>query len=312
MDIFLFAILGLIFGSFINLVIYRLPIMMKSSWNKEVLDYLSSQAPEAFSVLNSNSDETKNLKNKLKISKINLALPNSFCPKCKTKILWWQNIPLISFLILAGKCRNCGKKISLIYPSIEILTGALFVFLAQEFFYKNPYTFLFLAIFSLCLLVVSFIDLKSFLIPDSITLPLIWLGLFWHIVFHKQEFDQFFFGAIYGYLVLWVLNWVFKILLRKEAMGYGDFKLFAAIGAWLGWQSLLPIVFIASFLGIIAFLVGILISKISNTQNFDLKVQIPFAPFLSLATFVFIFKYDLITQVFEIWFFINDWFNFLI
>lgn len=262
MYLLLFIILGLIFGSFLNVVIYRLPIMMQSNWNKEVLNYLEEQAPSAFS----DKNLQRELKNNLQISNINLALPASHCTSCDKKIAWWQNIPVLSYVILAGKSSCCDSKISWIYPTVEILSGALVGILAYKFFYVDVWTFAMLAIFTLCILSISFIDLKHFLIPDSIVLSLLWLGLIWHFVEHRSEFEQFFYGAIFGYLILWILNQVFTILLKKPAMGNGDFKLLAAIAAWFGWQVMLPIIFMASLLGILAFLCAGLIEKIKSNK----------------------------------------------
>lgn len=358
MYLLLFVVLGMIFGSFLNVVIYRLPIMMQSNWNKEVLEYLEEQAPSAFS----DKNLQRELKNNLQISNINLALPASHCTSCDKKIAWWQNIPVLSYVILAGKSSCCDSKISWIYPAVEILSGALVGVLAYKFFYVDVWTFAMLAIFTLCVLSISFIDLKHFLIPDSIVLPLLWLGLIWHFVEHRSEFEQFFYGAIFGYLILWILNQVFTILLKKPAMGNGDFKLLAAIAAWFGWQVMLPIIFIASLLGILAFLCVGLIEKIKSNKlnqeqalkqepmqrtkeknkqkakeaqigkakkekreeeeeekeeqtqaniSFNYKAQIPFAPFLSIASLILIFATNIINKQFELWFFYTDWFNFL-
>lgn len=279
--------------------------MMQSNWNKEILDYLKAQAPVAFDNKEFKSELVKNLSR----THINIALPASFCQNCKTKIAWWQNIPLVSYVILAGKCKNCTQKISMVYPSVELISGVLMAILATKFFHLGIFTFIALTIFVFSLLIISFIDLKHFLIPDTIVLPIIWLALIWHFIFHNNEFDQFFYGAIFGYLSLWILKGIFLLLLKKDAIGNGDFKLFAAIGAFLGWQSLVPIVFVASSLGILAFIITAIVGS-NQKIAFDYSSKLPFAPFLSIGAIVFILTP--LPSLFEFWFFTNDWFNFLL
>lgn len=218
------TLLGLVVASFINVVIYRLPLILRREWGEADL-------PE-----------------------VSLSWPASHCPSCKTPLRWWHNLPLISWLVLKGACVSCKVKIPLRYPLVE-LTGGLLALLVAWRFGANLSSLVYLG-FALSLLALAVIDAQTQLLPDKITLPLVWAGLTWHWVFSSSNmFDQAFLGALLGYLSLWSLFWVFKLLTGREGMGYGDFKLLAAIGAWLGAPALIPVVMLASISGLLVALV---------------------------------------------------------
>ena len=218
------TLIGLVVASFINVVIYRLPLILRREWGETNL-------PE-----------------------VSLSWPASHCPDCKTSLRWWNNLPLISWLIQQGRCVNCKNKISLQYPLVETAGGILALLIAWRFG-VNLSSLVYLS-FALSLLALAVIDAKTQLLPDKITFPLIWAGLTWHWLFSSnQMFDQAFLGALLGYLSLWSLFWVFKLLTGREGMGYGDFKLLAAIGAWLGAPALIPVVMLASISGLVVALV---------------------------------------------------------
>lgn len=234
-------ILGLLIGSFINVVVYR-------------------------SLLIFSLDE--------KVSeKINLCYPASHCPSCKHTLKAWQNIPLLSWLILRGRCHYCSIRIPMSYPLVEAMCGLLFFILT--FFFVTPLSLLFA--FTLCsfLLTLTLIDLKSYLLPDSLTLPLLWIGLLSHTLINGVQLEDAVFGAVAGYLVLWCLYWGFKFVTGREGMGYGDFKLLAALGAWMGWQSLPVICITSSVMGVCIALTGRLAGRTITT--------IPFGPCLAIA-----------------------------
>lgn len=263
LSFFVFAagLFGLCVGSFLNVVIYRLPQILENEWRADCQEYFKDfLKPEAFK----ESDAV-----------FSLSFPRSFCPSCGHKISAIENIPVISFLFLKGKCKACGKKISWRYPVIELLTGILSAF----------------AIFTLgatlqgcaalillwVLIALTFIDFDHQLLPDSLTLPLLWIGLLINLCPNEGFIDiqQAVIGAVAGYLSLWSIYWLFKILTHKEGMGYGDFKLLAALGAWFGWKMLLPIVLFASAVGAIVGIILIFAAK--HGKN----VPIPFGPYLA-------------------------------
>lgn len=218
------TLLGLVLASFINVVIYRLPLILRREWGE------------------------------VGIPEVSLSWPASHCPNCKTPLGWQHNLPLISWLIQQGKCFSCKDKIPLRYPLVELAGGVLALLIAWRFG-ANFATLVYLG-FALSLLALAVIDAQTQLLPDKITLPLVWAGLIWHWLFSSsQMFDQAFSGALLGYLSLWSLFWVFKLLTGREGMGYGDFKLLAAIGAWLGAPALVPVVLLASVSGLVAALV---------------------------------------------------------
>ncbi len=220
--------LGLVVGSFLNVVIYRLPLMMETRWRRDCCELLEVE-PEK------------------QEAPLNLATPNSHCPVCKTAIKPWHNIPVLSYLLLRGKCSNCATPISPRYPVLELVTGLMTLALAW-FFDLSP-ALLGAALLTWSLIALTMIDIDHQLLPDDITLPLMWLGLLFNLTATYATLSDAVIGAMAGYLILWSIYWVFKLLTGKEGMGYGDFKLLAALGAWLGWQALPLIILLSSLVG---------------------------------------------------------------
>jgi leader peptidase (prepilin peptidase) / N-methyltransferase len=257
------GILGLLVGSFLNVVIYRLPKMMEREWREQCIEFLGSEnlkEPEKFH---------------LTPAKFNLVTPNSTCPQCGHKIRPWENIPVISYLLLKGKCSSCKAGISIRYPLIELATGILSV-TAIHIFGANT-AGLAAMVFFWCLISLTMIDIDTQLLPDSITLPLLWLGLIANHFNLFTSLDSALMGAIAGYLSLWSVYWLFKLLTGKEGMGYGDFKLLAALGAWLGWQMLLQIILLSALVGAILGISMIVL------RGRDKNIPIPFGPYLAIA-----------------------------
>lgn len=254
------GLIGLLVGSFLNVVIYRLPVMMQLSWRKDCQDYLGlASEPQ--------TDEP-----------FNLVLPLSRCPGCNTPIKPYQNIPVISYIFLRGKCANCNNPISLRYPIIEAFTALTSVIIAWHFGFTPQTGFALLLTWSL--IALSFIDIDHHLLPDSITLPLLWLGLFLSMFGLFADSHASIIGAIAGYLVLWGVFHLFKLLTGKEGMGYGDFKLLALFGAWLGWQSLPIIILLSSLVGAVIGIAMIIFSR------HDRNTPIPFGPYLAAAGWI--------------------------
>ena len=249
-------ITGLMVGSFLNVVIYRLPVMMEKSWTRECQEFLQmEQEPEQ--------------------SPFNLAVPQSRCPHCNHPIKPWQNIPVISYIFLQGKCANCNAPISLRYPLIEAFTGLCSAVVAWHFGFSLEMLFALLLTWSL--IALSFIDIDHQLLPDSITLPLIWLGLFLSLFNIFTDAHASIIGAIAGYLSLWSIYHLFKLATGKEGMGYGDFKLLALFGAWLGWQYLPLIILLSSLVGAVIGISLIILGKQDKNK------PIPFGPYLAAA-----------------------------
>jgi leader peptidase (prepilin peptidase)/N-methyltransferase len=254
------VLLSLLVGSFLNVVIYRLPVMMEREWKAEaraLLDIeLEDEKPETF----------------------NLAFPNSHCPHCNTAIKSWQNIPVFSYLLLAGKCGNCQSPISKRYPLIEAVTAMLAAIIVWQL---NTIPEIMAALFfSWALICLTMIDIDHKLLPDQITLPLLWLGLIVNSFEMFVPFMDAFWGAVAGYLILWSVYWIFKLITGKEGMGFGDFKLLAALGAWLGWQALPLILIFSSLVGVI---IGITILTISKQGR---ETTLPFGPYLAIAGWI--------------------------
>lgn len=245
-------LLGLVVGSFLNVVIGRLPVMMQRQWQRECAAV--NELPEP-------SQET-----------FNISTPGSHCPKCKHAIKWYDNIPVISWLLLRAKCRHCKAPISMRYPAIEILTGVTFASLA--WFYGAGWPALFYMVFAALLIVMFFIDYDHMLLPDQLTYFTLWLGLFVAWLGGPVTLEDAVIGAIAGYLSLWSIFWAFKLLTGKEGMGYGDFKLLAAFGAWAGYQMLPVIVLAAAFSGAV---IGISLQLVKRKEQGQ---PIPFGPFL--------------------------------
>lgn len=264
----LMACIGLIVGSFINVVIHRLPIMLEQQWKAASADLLGLPAAEPIM--------------------FNLTLPASACPGCGSAIIWYDNIPLLSWLMLAGKCRHCHCSISVRYPFVELLTALVTAFLSWRF---EPNSILIGTIlFSWLLITVAFIDFEKMLLPDDLTLLLVWSGLFFNLLTQFVALQDAVIGAMAGYLSLWSVYWLFKLLTGKEGMGYGDFKLLAGIGAWLGWSSLISVVLVASLLGIIFTL--LLIWR----KNLSVEKPIPFGVYLALSGWILLIYPDVIMQ----------------
>lgn len=243
------GLLGLLVGSFLNVVISRLPVIVMAEWQDAVVD------------------ET--------VENISLIKPSSFCPHCQHTLAWYDNIPLFSFILLTGKCRHCNKSISWRYPAVEALSACLSMICAWQFGYSLQ--LLAALILSWSLIAQSFIDFEHFILPDQINLPVLWLGLLLSITEVFSNSHDSILGASLAYLSLWSIYMVFKFLTGKEGMGYGDFKLLALLGAWLGWQQLPLIIMLSSLLGSVIGLTLILCKRSS------LSTPIPFGPYLAAA-----------------------------
>ena len=257
------TVFGLMVGSFLNVVIHRLPIMMERDWKAQCLEYLGDK-----NVLRQiESDTIEN--------KYNLVVPRSACPSCGQSITALQNIPVLSYLFLGGKCAVCKTPISIRYPLVEALTGLLTGFLAWRF--GVTWIAGFAIIFLWALIALTFIDADTTLLPDDITLPLLWLGLLVNVGGVFTDDVSAILGAAGGYLVLWFVYWAFKLTTCKEGMGYGDFKLLAAIGAWLGWQFLPLVILLSAVVGTVVGIAGIVL------KGRDKGAKLPFGPYLAAA-----------------------------
>ena len=255
------ALFGLLIGSFLNVVIYRLPKMMERQWAAECADFVG-QAPAELAAAAAPD--------------FNLLVPRSACQHCGHQIRWYENIPLLSYALLRGKCSACGARISPRYPAVEVLTGALFFFCCWR--WGISVTGFAWCAFSAIVLALALIDWDTTLLPDDMTLPLVWAGLLAAtFALTPVTLPDAVLGAVGGYLSLWLVYWAFKLLTAKEGMGYGDFKLFAALGAWFGWQALVPIILMASVIGAI---VGIAMKFASTLREGG---YVPFGPFLAGA-----------------------------
>jgi leader peptidase (prepilin peptidase)/N-methyltransferase len=257
---------GLAVGSFLNVVIYRLPVMLDRDWRAQAREVLEMAAPPPE-------------------ARFNLSVPRSRCPHCSTDIKVWQNIPVVSWLLLRGRCSACGAAISWRYPAIELL-AALATLASVAVFGFTPLGAC-ACVFSYMLIALAGIDLDTTLLPDQMTYPLLWMGLLVNLpdggltpLHHAVV------GAIAGYLFLWGTYWGFKLITGKEGMGYGDFKLLGALGAWVGWQALPGIVLIAAASGLIFALLRVLTTRHTTAE------PIPFGPFLALGGWVALMFHD--------------------
>ena len=255
-------ILGLLVGSFLNVVIYRLPVMMNTEWQQQCTELLHPESVE----------------NNMETETFNLSTPRSRCPNCNHKITYYENIPVFSYLFLKGKCSSCAEPISPRYALIELLTGILTAVVAWHFGFGWQAGAVMLLTWAL--IAMSFIDVDHQLLPDSITLPWLWLGLLISLVPVFVDTQTSLIGAAAGYLSLWSIFWIFKLITGKEGMGYGDFKLLALLGAWMGWQ-LLPIVILLSSL--VGAVIGIAMILILGR---DRNIPIPFGPYLAVAGWI--------------------------
>ena len=249
------ALLGLCVGSFLNVVIHRLPKMMEREWRAECAELSGQEAPA--------------------VERYNLVVPRSACPACNRPITALENIPLLSWLVLRGKCAGCSARISPRYPAVEALTAALSAYVAWHFGFGIAAAGALL--FTWAMIALTFIDLDTYYLPDSITLPLLWLGLLLNINSTYAPLSGAVIGAAAGYLSLWGVYWIFKWATSKEGMGYGDFKLLAAIGAWLGWQMLPLTILLSSLVGAV---IGIGLIVLAGRGR---SVPIPFGPYLAIA-----------------------------
>ncbi len=261
------VLLGLLVGSFLNVVIYRLPVMLEREWRQQCRQLLSPDGQAA------SDDESQEV--------FNLARPRSRCPHCGALVRAWQNLPVLSWLMLGGKCANCKASISPRYPLIELSTGILSGLLIWHFGATLAGAAALLLLWSLIVLTV--IDIDHQLLPDCITLPLLWLGIVVSLLQSMApelpfaDLRSSVIGAIVGYTSLWSLYWGFRLLTGKEGMGYGDFKLLAALGAWLGWQMLPTIILLAAVTGAITGVAMIIL------LGRDRQLPIPFGPYLAVA-----------------------------
>lgn len=249
-------VLGLCVGSFLNVVIYRLPIMMQKEWRHDCLEFLEQPA-----------DAEKD--------RFNLTVPRSRCSHCGHAISALENIPVLSYLVLHGKCAECKSPISIQYPLVELFTAVVSLLVGLRFG-VSPQTLAAL-VFSWCLIAASGIDVSHKLLPDSITLPLLWLGILLALFNLFVDLETSVIGAIGGYMSLWSIFIIFKLITGKEGMGHGDFKLLAMLGAWVGWKMLFVIVLTSSIVGAI---VGVTMILLKKTER---STQIPFGPYLAAA-----------------------------
>lgn len=265
---------GLCVGSFLNVVAYRLPLMMERDWKLECHEFLELDPPKIEPSLLST----------------NLASPASACPNCGHKIRFWENIPVISYLLLRAKCSSCGSKISAQYPAVELVTGIASLVVAYQF----GVTIQTLAAlgFTWVLIALTLIDLKKQLLPDNMTLPLLWAGIFFSFFVLFSDLKSSIVGAMAGYLILWSVYHLFKLITKKEGMGFGDFKLLAALGAWVGFSYLPQIILISSVVGAIAGISMLLLGKTKQQQ------PIPFGPYLAAAGWIALLWGESINQTY--------------
>lgn len=254
------GLLSLLVGSFLNVVIYRLPVMMQRAWLEECAEIL---------------EDEKGLSEPEQQEPFNLMTPGSRCPKCDSAIKPWQNIPVLSYLMQKGKCANCATPISMRYPLVELATALLSLLVLWHF--GNTIASAYALVFCWSLIALTMIDVDHQLLPDSITLPLLWIGLIANTSGVFVDLHSAVWGAIAGYLSLWSVFWLFKLVTGKEGMGYGDFKLLAVLGAWLGWKVLPLIIILSSLVG--AVLGSLMLLQSSQSRG----TPIPFGPYLAVA-----------------------------
>jgi leader peptidase (prepilin peptidase)/N-methyltransferase len=266
-------LLGLIVGSFLNVVIHRLPIIMEREWRAFCAELAEQPAP---------TTET-----------FNLVTPRSRCPSCAGPVRAIDNIPLLSYLFLRGKCHHCGAPISLRYPIVEALTGVISGYVAWRF--GVSFITLSALLFCWALIALTFIDADTQLLPDQITQPLIWLGLLANLGGLFTDIQSSVMGVVAGYFTLWTVYWLFKLVTGKEGMGYGDFKLLAAIGAWLGWQLLPVVILLSSLVGATVGVSLILFARHERSQ------PIPFGPYLAGGGIIALLWGQDLTQAYLSW-----------
>ena len=262
------GLLGLFVGSFLNVVIHRLPRMMEHDWHAQAAELRGEEPPAG--------------------ERFNLATPRSRCPHCGHQITLLENIPLVSYLVLRGRCGHCGAGISKRYPIVEAVSALLSAYAAWHFGFGAAA--LGALLFVWAMVALTCIDLDTQLLPDDITLPLLWLGLAFNLGDTYTNLPAAVIGAMAGYLALWSVFWLFKLATGKEGMGYGDFKLLAAIGAWLGWQMLPLTILLSSLVGAV---VGIVLIAVARHGR---NVPIPFGPYLAAAGLIALFWGEAITE----------------
>ncbi|MDP2827842.1 MAG: A24 family peptidase [Sulfuricellaceae bacterium] len=278
MLILLSGLIGLMVGSFLNVVIHRLPKMMEQEWREQCAEI----AP--------NPNETSTGTTPQESVQYNLVAPRSACPSCGHRISAMENIPVLSYLVLGGRCRGCKARISLRYPVVELISGLLCAYSAWHFGFSTQALVAPLLIWAL--IALTFIDFDTQLLPDSITLALIWLGLLVNLNLVFTSLSSAVIGAMAGYLSLWSVYWLFKLSTGKEGMGFGDFKLLAAIGAWLGWQ-ILPLTLLLS--SIVGAVVGITLILFAGHGR---QIPIPFGPYLAGGGLIALFWGKPLTQAY--------------
>ena len=256
--------LGLLIGSFLNVLILRYPIMMYREWKQEC-EGMDDALPDHPAI----KDLSK---------PFNLVTPASHCPKCNTPVKAWQNIPIVSFLLLRGRCSQCKTSIGIRYPLVELVTAVMTAVLIVKFDWGWQLGAM--VAFTWLLIAMSVIDIDHQILPDPMTLGLLWLGLLVNSQGLFTDLESAVYGAALGYGVLWAFFWIFKLATGKDGMGYGDFKLLAALGAWLGFQSLLTIIILSSVVGAVVGIAGILI------LGRDRQLPIPFGPYLAMAGWI--------------------------
>ena len=258
------GILGLLVGSFLNVVIHRLPKMMENEWREQCAELTApnDQAPGS----------------SVEKPTYNLVIPRSACPSCGHRISALENIPVVSYLALGGRCRGCNSKISARYPIIEAMTGLLSGLVAWHFGFGIAGLSALILLWGM--IALTFIDADTQLLPDSITLPLLWLGLIVNSDNTFTDLRSAVLGAVFGYLALWSVYWLFKLATKKEGMGYGDFKLLAAIGAWLGWKVLPLVILLSSVVGAVIGIALIVLARMGR------NIPLPFGPYLAMAGFI--------------------------
>ncbi|WP_397451356.1 prepilin peptidase [Pseudomonas sp. NA-150] len=261
-------VLGLLVGSFLNVVVYRLPVMLDRDWKSQAREMLALPAEPAGDTFN-------------------LMLPHSRCPHCAHKIRAWENLPVISYLFLGGKCSSCKAPISKRYPLVELACGLLSAFIAWHFGFGWPAAAMLVLAWGL--LAMSLIDADHQLLPDALVLPLLWMGLIVNAFGLFTNLHDALWGAVAGYMSLWLVFWLFKLVTGKEGMGYGDFKLLAMLGAWGGWQILPLTVLLSSLVGAV---LGVIMLKLRNAET---STPIPFGPYLAIAGWIALLWGDQIT-----------------
>jgi leader peptidase (prepilin peptidase)/N-methyltransferase len=263
-------VMGLLIGSFLNVVIHRLPKMMEREWQVQCAELRGEATPDML--------------------RFSLVSPVSTCPACGHAITPLQNIPILSWLVLGGRCAACKTRIPVRYPVVEILTGFLSAFVVWRFGFGIA------ALGALCflwsLIALAFIDLDTQLLPDSITLPLLWAGLLFNLFGTFTDLESAVIGAVAGYFILWTVYWLFKLLTKKEGMGFGDFKLLAAIGAWLGWKLLPAVILLSAGVGATIGIALILLARHGR------GTPIPFGPYLALGGFIALLWGDELTRLY--------------